>query len=157
MADPIDEYFAQYPDFNYRPSHDWRQIGPFNALVKFKSWDQNRRKLEWEELKTKWTTVIEEEYFDSTLPHYQSLCEDLGIEPIPVTVNECKRQLARVYVNIVDLTQYRRDRQSGGMPQPPRLHRNRAELAEYSRAEKKYYPLENATSEMLRVLLHDLH
>jgi hypothetical protein len=71
-------------------------------------------------------------------------------------VNECKLQLRRVYVNIVDLTQYRRDRRSGGIPQTPRLHRNRNELAEYSKAEKKYYPLENAKSEMLRVLLHDL-
>jgi hypothetical protein len=158
MADPIAQYFAQYPDYNYYPSsYDWRQIGAFNSLVAFKGWDQTTRKVEYEKLKATWTTVVEAEYSGSTLQHYQNLCDDLGINPIPGSVNECKRQLAGVFVNIVDLTQYRMDRRAGRGVSRPLLHNDLEASRNYSNREKKWYPTENARSEMLRILLKVLH
>jgi hypothetical protein len=157
MADPIAQYFAQYPEFNYHPSPDWRQKGAFGALAGLKGWDQYTRKLEYDKLKATWTTFVEAEYSGSTLQHYQNLCDDLGINPIPGSVNECKRQLAGVFVNIVDLTQYRMDTRAGGWVSRPLLHRDLEALKNYSNKEQKWYPTENARSEMLRVLLKVLH
>jgi hypothetical protein len=158
MADPIAQYFAQYPEYNYYPSSfDWRQKRAFDALAGLKGWDQPTRKLEFEKFKATWTTFVEAEYSGFTLQHYQNLCDDLGINPIPGSVNECKRQLAGVFVNIVDLTQYRMDRRAGRWVSRPLLHTDLEALRSYSNKEKKWYPPENTQSEMLRVLLKVLH
>lgn len=153
MDNSIAQYFARYPEFDYRPSRDWRQIGPFNALAKFKDWDQDRRTIEFAELKASWIPVVEREYAESSLTHYQNLCRDLDIDPIPETVNECKRQLKGVFVNIVDLTQYRRDIRAGERARKPTLFRSLRALRDYSTAQQKWYPPETAKSEMLRELL----
>jgi hypothetical protein len=154
MSDPIEEYFAQYPNFNFLPStHDWRQVGAFNSLAQELGWSQKHRQNEWKKFKNLWTRVAETEFSESTLEHYQTLCEDLDISPIPESVTACKNELRKVYVNIVDLVQYRKDKR----------HRRRArkvtkfdtldELSDYSTSTWKWYPRETAKAEMLRELL----
>lgn len=157
MADPIAEYFARYPEFDYIPSSDWRQIDNFNDLVQFKGWPHARSKTEFEEFKRTWTTLVEEEYSGSSLDHYQGLCDDLDIDPIPDTVNKCKEQLKRRFVNIIDLTKYRRERRMGLDSVKPQTFGSLNALKEYSNDQKKWYPLETAKGEMLRELLKVLH
>jgi hypothetical protein len=159
MADPIDEYFAQYPDFRYDPqaSADWRQNENFNRLATASRWDQDRRKIEFDALKRTWTTLVEDEYAGTSLDHYQRLCEDLDIDPIPETVNQCKQKLRTKYVNIIDLTTYRRDVAMGLDAAKPQTFGSLNELKEYSKAQKKWYPVETAKAEMLRELLRVLH
>jgi len=155
MADAIDEYFIEnFPEWDYKPSpHDWRQLGEFNKLAKQFSWPQDRRTTQLEKLKACWQLAMEEEFAGDTLDHFQTLCQDLGISPIPDTVNKCRTALSGVFVNIVDLVQYRRDKRAGGNPKPVTLFHTREELVEYTRSTGRFYPTENARAAMLRVLL----
>ena len=77
--DPIAQYFARFPSFNYQPSLDWRQLGPFNALAERLKWNDEHRKKEFKKFKRTWTTVVESEFSGSSLHHYQSVCRDLDI------------------------------------------------------------------------------
>jgi len=152
--DAIAQYFARFPSFNYRPSSDWRQLGPFNALAKRLKWTDEHRKKEFKKFKRTWTTVVESEFSGSSLPHYQSVCRDLDISPIPDNVTECKAQLKEVFVNIVDLMQYRTDRRhQGRVARKPRKFNSLEQLRKYSEQEGKYYSKQEAKAEMLRELL----
>lgn len=155
MSDLMASYFAKFPTFNYHPSQidDFRQTRAFNALASHCEWSQSRRREEFEEFKQTWYNVIETEFGESTLPHYQSLCHDLGISPAPESVNECKARLSTVFVNIVDLTQFRREKRAGREPAPITLFSDLAELQTYSTENQKWYPKGAAKAEMLRVLL----
>jgi hypothetical protein len=154
MSDPISDYFAQYPTFNYRPSAtDWRQIGAFNALASHCRWSQNHRRDQFDEFKQTWYNVVEREFGESSLPHYQSLCRDLRIAPVPDSITGCKASLSSVFVNIVDLMQYRHDRNAGRWAEPARLFESLEDLQEYSEKERKWYPKQSAKAEMLRELL----
>ena len=68
-------------------------------------------------------------------------------------MSECKVQLKEVFVNIVDLMQYRTDHQKGRFARKPRKFRTLEQLKEYSDQEGKYYSKEHAKAEMLRELL----
>lgn len=151
--DPIAAYFTRFPFFKYRPTQDWRQLGPFNALANRCRWSKERKKREFSRFKETWTAVVEAEFGGSSLEHYQGVCRDLEINPIPDSVDECKKQLKEVFVNIVDLMQYRMDRQSGRTAQRPRMFDTLEELSEYSNTHRKYYNKEEAKAEMLRELL----
>jgi len=96
---------------------------------------------------------VESEFSGSTLSHYQSLCEDLDITPIPGTVRECKAVLRKIFVNIVDLMQYRMDRQSRRAARKPEKFRNLGQLKNYCLKTEKYYGKKEAKAEMLRELL----
>ena len=150
---PIQQFFARYRSFNYRPSADWRQLGPFNALAKHYKWSDERRKKEFRRLKSAWTQAVESEFSGSSLSHYQSLCRDLDIKPIPDTLCECKAALKGVFVNIVDLMQYRTDRQKRRFTGKPQKFQTLKRLKEYSLEKGKYYRKEDAKAEMLRELL----
>jgi hypothetical protein len=147
--DTIAEYFAEFPLFRYRPNTDWRQLRSFNALAKQQGWTQEERDIEFRRLQGAWTGVVESEFGGSSLEHYQSLCEDLDIDPIPGSISECKSELKAVFVNIVDLMQYRRNGKEGGAK---RFH-NLKGLKKYSQQYGKYYPKETAKAEMLQKLL----
>jgi hypothetical protein len=153
MSDPIAEFFAQYPNFAFHPGRDWRQIDAFNSLAEQQEWHGTERENKWEEFRNCWTNVVEHEFTECRIEHYQNLCRDLGLEPVPDSIRMCKRELKRVHVNIVDLMQYRRDRREGRNPARPQLFATAQELEDYTRRERKYYPLQNARAEMLRVLL----
>jgi hypothetical protein len=158
MSDPIADYFAQYSDFNYHPSKDgWRQLGAFNALCTHRGLSQKERRDEMEEFKKTWYAVVDTEFEGSTLGHYQELCLDLGFRPAPDSVTECKTRVSTVFVNIVDLVQYRKDRKSGNYHSRVRLFANLEELQQYCKEERKWYPPEAAEAEMLKELLKVFH
>jgi hypothetical protein len=148
--DTIDEYFASFPLFRYRRTTDWRQLRPFYTLARQQRWTKREREIEYRRLQEAWTGVVEPEFGGSSLEHYRSLCEDLDIDPIPGSISECKSDLKAVFVNIVDLMQYRRNGREG--EKPKRFH-NLKGLKKYSEDCRKYYPKESAKAEMLRELL----
>jgi hypothetical protein len=154
--DPIEAYFKRHPSFNHVPSRDWRQLDRFKALARHCGWTAEQRKDEKQKLKHAWTQVVESEFTGSSISHYQNLCHELDISPIPETVAECKNELKEVFVNIVDLVQYRKDRKRGLRARTPTKFDSLEELREYSAVEEKYYPKENAKAEMLRELLKEL-
>jgi hypothetical protein len=150
--DPIEAYFAKFPSFSYRPSTDWRQLAPFNSLANHLGWSKTHRKNEFNHFKETWTQVVESEFSGSSISHYQSLCKDLDIEPIPDSVAGCKTVLREVF-NIVDLVQYRKDCQQGKIASKPQKFRSLKQLSQYTSNENKYYSKHNAKAEMLRELL----
>jgi len=148
--DPIDEFFARFSTFHYLPTKEWRQLAPFNDLADQEQWSKEKRKQEFRRLQRAWRKAVESEFEGSSISHYRSLCEDLEIDPIPSTVGACKQELRTVFVNIVDLMQYRRDRRRGRKPE---RFDNLEQLKQYSSDHGKYYPKESAKAEMLRELL----
>ena len=148
--DPIENYFDRFRPIPRQRKDDWRQLGRFNALARREKWSRHERTEEWENLQQAWTEVVEPEFEGSSIRHYQQLCDDLEIDPIPETVAECKNELKAVFVNIVDLVQYRRSGRKG--PKSKRFAKLKL-LQKYSFDEKKYYPKERAKAEMLKVLL----
>src|SRR5438270_34909 len=156
QSDAIETYFARFPSFTYIPSADWRQLRAFYDLADHFGWDDKRKRSERAKLKAAWVGIVENEFQGSTLQQYQGLCQDLGIRNVPETVAECKEMLRGVFVNIVDLVHYRRDRDRGVRARRPPKFGNLEGLRRYSEEERKYYPKDNAKSEMLRELLQVL-
>ena len=99
---------------------------------------------------------MESEFSGSSTSHYQSVCEDLDITPIPETVDECKAALRGIFVNIVDLMQYRTDRKRGRDIRKPRKFRTLKQLKDYSHEAGKFYNKEEAKADLLRELLRVL-
>jgi hypothetical protein len=158
MTDPIYAYFAQYPYFDFKPSHsDWRQIDCFNALAQFEDWSQSHRSAEFSKLQDTWPTFVEAEFYGDTLPYYQKLCNELRIHPVPDTIPECKEKLSTVHVNIIDLVTFRVETRYGLEATPPKLFGSVQELKEYTKKEKKWYPTRNAKAEILKVLLRVIY
>jgi hypothetical protein len=158
MSDPISAYFAQYPKFSFWPSQsDWRQKGPFNALAMHERWTQAHRLAEFSKLQETWVVFVEAEFSGNTLYDYQQLCGDLGFYPIPDTIDECKEKLSTVFVNIVELVQYRIDLRHGSRPAPLRFFNSAQELREYMEANEKWCPIKNARAEILRALFRVIY
>lgn len=151
--DPIASYFAQYPEFEYTPTPDWRQVGPFKELASQSEWGKERRKKELQKLKRIWEKITEQELRGTSLTRYQQLCLDLDILPPPDTVHLCKKALRTIYVNIFDLVEYRINGRVGGRPTQ---FKNEKDLKEYSVRKDKIYPKRRAKAEMLQVLLKKL-
>jgi hypothetical protein len=152
--DSIDQYFARFRRFRYTRTADWRQLHPFNALARQQRWTEERRDIEFRLLQEAWTGVVESEFEGSSLDHYKRVCEDLNIDPIPESITKCKKKLRKVFVNIVDLMQYRLNGRRG---EKPRRFKSLRGLKEYSFNCNKYYSKERAKAEMLRELLTQLH
>ena len=150
---PIENYFHRFRPIPRQRKDDWRQLGRFKALARREQWSDDERTEEWGNLQQAWTEVVEPEFEGSSIHHYQQLCDDLEIYPIPETVAECKHELKAVFVNIVDLVHYRKCGRKG--PKAKRFAQLKL-LRKYSREEKKCYPKESAKAEMLKVLLRVL-
>jgi hypothetical protein len=153
--DPIENYFSRFARIRYHYStKDWRQLERFDALSRRLNWSETKHERELRLLRQAWTEVAESEFQGSSILHYQTLCQDLDIDPIPETVSKCKRELRQVFVNIVDLVEYRRNGRKG---QKPKRFPSLKKLKGYCKVEVKYYRKERAKAEMLRVLLKQLH
>jgi hypothetical protein len=151
--DPIESYFSGFSPVRHRSTNDWRQLQRFNALCKRERWNKEKRNAEYKRLQQAWTEAVESEFEGSSILHYQLLCGDLQIDPIPEIVAECKSQLREVFVNLVDLMEYRRNGRRG---LKPKRFAALEQLKEYSSEERKYYPKQNAKAEMLKELLKEL-
>ncbi|KAJ4365991.1 hypothetical protein N0V95_000368 [Ascochyta clinopodiicola] len=44
------------------------------------------------------------------LEKWQELCRDVGIEPVPQSITQCRKALSKVWVNLVNLIDHRRNR-----------------------------------------------
>ena len=158
MSNPINRFFSErYPEYDYRESQrDWRQIGAFNGLAIELQWSQRFRAERWEAFKSTWIELIEEEFSGTDLYDYQELCRDLDLTPA-TTIEGCREEIEKLYVNIVDLVQYRRDRRRGVSPQRIPQFGSYEELKQYSKEAKKWLPIQTANTEMLKALFKMLH
>lgn len=157
MSDPIAEFFSRFPNsgFTFTPSRndDWRQRRAFNAFANYMEWKQEERDRLYREFQDCWMYVFQNEVGTSKLEHYQNVCKDLGMDPIPNSIGGCRELLRSVYVNIVDLTQYRIDLKEGRNPAPILQFDSEDDLKMYSKKEDKLYPSDLAKGELLKDLL----
>ena len=148
--DPIESYFSGFSPVG-SGTDDWRQLQRFNALAKRERWDKEERSAEYKRLQQAWTEAVESDFEGSSILHYQLLCGDLEIDPIPETVTECKSELKAVFVNIVDLMEYCRKGRRG---QQPKRFAKLKQLKKYSLENGKYYRKENAKAGVLYLDVH---
>lgn len=83
----------------------------------------------------------------SMLSQYQNLCHECGIDPVPSSISQCRKQLNNVYINIYDLLDARdtNNNQGDGSVTVRRFATSSA-LAKYSIRENKIYPKAAAKS-----------
>ncbi|KAF2495153.1 hypothetical protein BU16DRAFT_461387 [Lophium mytilinum] len=87
----------------------------------------------------------------SKLESWQALCSEVSIEPIPQSITQCRKALARVNVNICDLLDCRR---TGGKVH---LFRTKWQLIRYTHLKKRMFPKEAAKEDgFLRALLKNI-
>jgi hypothetical protein len=160
MADPMSEYFAEFDGqrhFYYEPwrTNDWRKKDNFNALAQAMGWDPRapRRNAEYRRVQEIWIGVVEAEFAGNSLTDYQQLCQELSFDPIPDSIPECKKMLSKVWVNVIDLVQYRRDERAGRLTEPVEVFYTFEKFEKYTKDADKWYPSGSANGEMLKVLL----
>ncbi|KAJ5193595.1 hypothetical protein N7449_009737, partial [Penicillium cf. viridicatum] len=107
--------------------------------------------------KKNWNTCMNSEYDRligcrvSSLATWQELCTKVGIEDYFTSINQCKKALAHVHVNIVDLLD------SWSTDATPVRFKNKEALAAYTKASKKFFGRHIAKQDkVLRVLLRKL-
>ena len=115
-------------------------------------WDQERRNQELRRFQGLWTEIAEEEFAGEFHEQYRLLCSNLSIDPVHGSMNEIKKHLREIHVNLVDLIDYRLGGRNG---QPPTLFRTGEELKSYTESENKKLPIQNARAKLLRMLLKD--
>jgi hypothetical protein len=153
MADPrYVKFFKQYPNFEYIPSHDWRQHDAFNRLFAEGGYYQGYRDSALLEIQEIWAEIIKEEFQGDTLTVYQTICKQLG-RSVPESIKACKASLQNVNVNIVDFIQHRKDLEAKWEPPETITSFDSPEaLKEYSTKARKALPIELVTGP-LKILL----
>lgn len=78
---------------------------------------------------------------------WQSLCSWIGIDPVPGTLKKARKKVKKTHVNMVDLTEARRD-------VPVEIFETERALREYTIREERFFPLKSAyAGGLLRHLL----
>ncbi|KGO76043.1 hypothetical protein PITC_012000 [Penicillium italicum] len=124
----------------------------FSLVALQRGWKPGSKK--W---KKNWNSCMNGEYDRligcrvSSLATWQELCTKVGIEDCFTSINQCKKALARVHVNIVDLLD------SWNSDTTPTRFQNKEALAAYTKANKKFFARQIAKQDkVLRVLLRKL-
>lgn len=102
---PLDKFFRAYPQFQYNPRG--APMGEFRRLVSHNAWDPERAKQEEhaQEPASRAYNAAKTSFFDAfrkefdhlfgddaeAVSTWQSLCETLGVEPIPGSVTQCRK------------------------------------------------------------------
>jgi hypothetical protein len=86
------------------------------------------------------------------LQNWQSLCRELQIEKPIDTITKCRKALAEVYVNIVDLVDCRRTAKT------PRKFSSLTALRKYTKSTGKFYSKQEAKDDgFLKALLRNIY
>ena len=88
-------YFAKYPKFT--PKAEASALANFANLASFQHWGSKTKKYKSE--RDLYMTALAETYISSIdiggreekLAALQGLCEQVGIVPVPGTINQCKK------------------------------------------------------------------
>lgn len=91
MAGPLAQFFRRYSNFDYNSSNS--APSEFRRLCSFKKWDKRQKDTAHDAFKSALTKQFNLNYGTSVsdVGSWQSLCTYIGVEPIPETVEECKK------------------------------------------------------------------
>ncbi|TGO80860.1 hypothetical protein BPOR_1611g00020 [Botrytis porri] len=149
----IDHFFARYPNFVYESSAPiWME---FNRLCSHFNWDDDDYNMR--EAKRKFKSAMVQEFNviygtdEKNLGLWQKLCYVLNIEPVPESLNECRKHVLRTHVNLVDLVETPR---TGN---PVEIFADLKDLREYTIKNEKFFPKEDAyAGGLLKFLLREI-
>ncbi|KAJ5273653.1 hypothetical protein N7478_008778 [Penicillium angulare] len=143
-------FFDRFPAFEYDDTQP--VISEFSSLSLARGWKNGSKT--W---KKNWKLCMSEFYDNVIGAHindpetWQQLCHKLDIEGDLGSITKCKKALAKVHVNIVDLLEcWTKDHS-------PRIFRNKAALANYTKQNNRFFSRDLAKQDkLLRVLLRRL-
>jgi hypothetical protein len=165
---PLEAFFAHYDaDYNRHMS----AAEQYQSLGARRGWDRD----DWSDARRLFNDAIAREFNSlygedvNRLDNWQSLCEEVHIDPVPNTIGQCKavrhalrlrtvqeltcamQAIKGVYVNIVDLV----DSRTRGK-RVDTFH-TLAELSEYSQETRKIFPRNQASAgNLLKYLLREI-
>ncbi|KAF2762864.1 hypothetical protein EJ05DRAFT_471825 [Pseudovirgaria hyperparasitica] len=153
-------YFESFRDHGFVPDYGVSLKTEFARLAKHQGWVDKKGKIRnRDQYADQKCEAFQEEinsFFEdkaSKLESWQTLCREVRIDPVPVSISKCKKALrTEVFVNLVDLMNARR------LGREVKVFKSFAELAKYTHSKKLYYPLDAAKAGgIVRILLEDFH
>ncbi|KAH9985888.1 hypothetical protein BJV74DRAFT_846098 [Russula compacta] len=153
---PLEKFFSQYPKFRHQPLNS--PVDEFNRLCREYGWgkggskkksnpkkkDDPKKGVDPEKAAARrnFQTAMQKEFKrlygsdEKDINNWHSLCHVLKINPVPDTLPGCRAVVLEKHVNLVDLVH--------GDKMEVRIFETEKELSEYTRAEEKFFPKENA-------------
>ncbi|MCJ1428354.1 hypothetical protein MMC29_006263 [Sticta canariensis] len=146
MSSANHSYFAAYPDFI--PDPHLPLLRNFYRLAKAQAWSKKRRNKEKQIYLLGQYAIHLGGISTGGLQKWQDLCRELKVDPIPMSITQCKRALKTdVHVNIIDLIDSRR------LGTEVTTFRSHEALVKYTRSSSKYFPLNRAKADELKKVL----
>ncbi|KAI0318926.1 hypothetical protein OF83DRAFT_1113356 [Amylostereum chailletii] len=147
-SSPLRAFFANYPQFDYNPAgspvNEFRRMRRDFPLLVPRGRNAAFRSALTNEFNWKYGTDV------TKLESWQSLCRTVGIAPIPDTVTQCRKAVASVHINLVDLI-------DPSLVDEVRTFPSVHELAAYTRETKKFFPKNEAKAGgVLKALLRGI-
>ncbi|KAF1995590.1 hypothetical protein P154DRAFT_499924 [Amniculicola lignicola CBS 123094] len=149
--DAISSFFSQYPGFAYNPQRGVAE--EFYRMCNFFAWDRDDSERREARQAFKDAMVIQFNSLYGTdisnIENWHKLCIAVNIEPLPTTIAECKQEIEKIHVNLVDLVDTSR--------QQVELFSSLEGLREYTIKSGKYFPKESAyAGGVLKFLLRQI-
>ena len=156
---PLESFFSEYSDFQYEPSNSPKV--EFYRLCDLYGWGKD----DWKrrDARRAFNTALKEEFDvlygldEHDIKNWHKLCHVLRIDPVPDTLQECRavsyrssdplcpwstkasssiQAVVTKHVNLVDLVH--------GSKKQVTIFKTEKELSEYTKANEKYFPREEA-------------
>ncbi|KAK0260728.1 hypothetical protein LTR91_025554 [Friedmanniomyces endolithicus] len=159
MADQIDQFFAEYPSFDY----DRTQSSPreFYRMCNQFRWDRRpngsyppAREEAWQKFRGVLVIQFNRSFgVDADdIATWEGICKFLKLSPIPPDIGSMRQVILDTHVNLSDMLDSKR---SGGSV---KTFQTRNELIDYTVQEGRYFPKADAyAGGLLRYLLREIH
>ncbi|EIW62097.1 uncharacterized protein TRAVEDRAFT_115709, partial [Trametes versicolor FP-101664 SS1] len=148
---PIQDFFANYPDFEYNSKAPF--LSEFKRMGKDLGWKTKEREAAMDDLRDAMVKQFNAMYGTrvDALESWRLLCSALGMNPAPKDIKKCHRVIISAHVNLVDLIEAPLSGQS------VQTFDSEIELSAYTKPLRKYFPRNNVnTGSLLRYLLRQI-
>ncbi|KAI9148390.1 hypothetical protein HJFPF1_12222 [Paramyrothecium foliicola] len=155
--DYIDQFFADYETFDYRPRAPvWEE---YRRMCNHFGWRTTRGEpppIEQKVAEANFKLALVEQFNDIygksiySLGAWRKLCHVLNIDPPPARVEDCRKRVSESHVNLVDLVD------SPRTGDPVTIFPDLEALREYTKATGKYFPKNEAYGSLLQYLLRNI-
>ena len=158
---PLEGFFSRYPNYKYRPSKSPKV--EFDRLCNLYASEWEEEDWKRRDARRAFNTALKEEFDvlygldEHDIKNWHKLCHVLRIDPVPDTLQECRavsyrssdplcpwstkasssiQAVVTKHVNLVDLVH--------GSKKQVTIFKTEKELSEYTKANEKYFPREEA-------------
>lgn len=136
-AHPIADFFAAYPNFNYNTKESCTT--EFRRLCRFMRWrrDSPEQGQAWQDFRKALVLQFNANFGTDaeSVRAWWTLCQTLGIKPVPRKLKDAREAVCNTHVNLIDLTE------AYGNPNCSfTVFDTAKELTEYTVREHKYMP-----------------